>query len=219
MNKEKIKKIQVPYELIINPDVPAYATYLYIHLKMICNNNHVRIYIEKFKSENYLNWKSTQTLKKYLTYLKNNNYIIYDFENLPKGKPLEIDILPITKDKMYVQLDVNIISKIQEFATKTEIIISKNNIKQLIISDCKEMAVRLYYFYVKNYNLEIGKSFPSYKEINEATGISLQYIKALNNMFKKNKLLKITIGKWYEQEDDDGFKYRKRERNSYIPIT
>lgn len=239
MNKE-VKKIQVPYSLIDNTikkqHAPYQALYLYVILKSVCKNNHVNIYVEKLKSEDYLDWKSTKTLKKYLDYLKDNKYIIFDFETMPKHKPLQIDIIPIkeipkkdNRENHFVQISVeyikNIITKckcikIEYINKKTGEIINKTY-------NLKEMALKLFYYYRKMYNDEYRYACPSYKQTYEATGISREYINILNNFFSDNGLVEVQQGKWYspnketECENETDNKEEKsnprRERNRYIP--
>lgn len=214
----KIKKIQVPYELLENKNIPHHAVYLYIILKTVCVDNHVNIYGTKLRSEKYLDWKTPKTLKKYLHILKEHGYITYEFDDLPKRKAIELDICPLHKQQMYIQVSTEAINGVKECTKVTPIKKKKEGVELEILEDCKEMAVRLYYFYTKMYNDDIGKAFPSYKEITNKIGISGQYIKVINTLLKKKKLLEVTIGKWYEQQDEDGYIIRKRERNSYKPL-
>jgi hypothetical protein len=215
---KKVKKIQVPYDLLENREIPHHAVYLYIILKMVCKDNHVKIYGANLRSEKYLNWKTTKTLKKYLQILKEKKYLTCDFEVLPKRNPIELDIPKLNKDQYYVQVDVEAIYKVKEVAQSVHIKKKRNDVVEVITEDCKEMAVRLYYFYTKMFNAEIGKAFPSYEDIKKKLGINGTYIKAINNLLKENNLLRISEGKWYEQEDEDGFTIRRRERNSYKPL-
>ena len=66
------------------------AKYLYIVLKKSSAWNKVNISYEKLMEE--LQWTNKKTLKKYLTILKNNNYIDYEFESIFYYKPLKIKL-------------------------------------------------------------------------------------------------------------------------------
>lgn len=206
MNNKQIKKIQVPYNLIAEKSTPHNATYLYVNLRMICVNNHVKIYIEKLKE--YLHWQDTRTIKKYLEWLKKNKYIEYNFKSIPKHIPIELDIIP-TK-KYFVQVSINTIKKIILTTQEIEL----DNTKK----DLKEMAVKLYYYYTKLYNIKIGKACPTYEEIYKDTGISSKYIRAINKVLKKNKILKIKEGDWYQYEISENIYKPRKERNSYVPL-
>lgn len=212
-------RIQVPYSMLLNPDVPHNAIYLYVIIRNSCTDNNLKIYTEKLKSEKYLNWKSTETLTKYLKYLKEHNYIDYNFIKLPKHKPLELIILPIPKEENYTEISRKAISMIKEKAQNIEFITKKKNKSITTYRYCVEIAMRLYYFYVKNYNFNEECAFPSYLGITKDTGISSIYIKAINTMFHKNKIVDVKIGEFKDilKQETGDIKFM-RERNTYIPL-
>lgn len=213
--KDNVKRIQVPNKYIDNKKFHFNAFYLYVNLKMICVNNHVKIYSKKLLDN--LGW-SLNTFKKYLKILKQEGLVTYNFESLPIHKPIELDISPIvskpkTKEDYFTQVDINTIQRILFYAKETKFKkydkVSKKNIK--IVKDEKEKALKLFYVYEMYYNESIGVSFPSYETIKEATGYNNTYIKAINTMFNKNDLVSVMIG-------DRNKETNQREKNNYIPI-
>jgi hypothetical protein len=179
-------------------------------LKMSCVNNQVNIYTENLKKK--LNWKTTKTLKKYLCWLKDHKYIDYNFQELPRQHPIKLVIRKLIIDKenknnteQFIQVSVDAINKIINT-------MQQNNLLKL-----KEMAIRLYYYYVKQYNIDIGSAFVSYEIINKDTGISNQCVKQLNDIFQKNKIVKVVHGKWYKVEISEDTYRLRREVNKYVP--
>jgi len=203
-----VKLIQVPFELIINKQkYKSEVMYLYIHLKMVCKNENVNIYAKKLLKN--LNWSNNRRLKKYLFILKQNDYLSYDFENIPIHNTLNITLRKIdnkVKKELYVTVDTDTINKIKNCTNNINI---DNKVLNL-----QEQALRLFYYYEKCYNYKEGKAYPSFANISNDIGIRPEYITILNNIFEQNKIVKIKKGKYYT--DDDGF--AKRERNNYIPI-
>lgn len=207
---KKIKRIQVPVELITKPK-QFNETYLYIYLKMMSMDNHVRIYKQKLM--NNLLWKSNKTLNKYLQSLKEKGYITYDFESLPISKPIEIDIDPIGKQQ-FTQVDIETIDQIQTYTCSCEVKRKKENKTVVSIEDLKERALTLFYYYETYYNTDFGYAFPTYSKIREETGLSYEYIKIINKILHKAKLVNVSVGDQYIDEETGK---KMRERNKYTP--
>jgi hypothetical protein len=180
------------------------------------------------KLKEYLDWKSTKTLKKYIEFLKENNFITYNSDSLPKNKPLELDIIPLkdiikidNKKTLFTQINKDIIKTVIELA-KSVLVYKKDKVTKKETKeyqDLKEMALKLFYFYNKMYNTDAKYAFPSYLEINLMTGISKSYIAILNKFFSKNKIVDIDIGEYYLKEIEESEPKPVRERNKYKPNT
>lgn len=211
---KKVKRIQVPVDMIKQPK-QYHELYLFVALKMACVNNKVNIYSKKLLE--LLQWKDRKTLKKYLESLKSQGYINYEFKDFPIHSPLQIDI--VNSKKQFTQVDTDTINSIKWQMSQCKVKRkNKDNKYETIIEDLKEMAMKLFYYYETYYNADYGYAFPSYKLINQETGISTNYIKILNKNFNRYELVQVDIGDKYQEEDDEGNTKTKRERNKYAPM-
>jgi hypothetical protein len=209
--QSKISYIQVPNSLICNKEIKSQAVYLYIILKMSCNKSNT-VTISKNKLLAKLEWNDNRTLKTHMEQLKTNNYIQYDFTSLPINKTMTINIRKLNtanknKSDYFTQIDRDTIHKVFDVAQKTPIKIKKDT----TYADLKDKSIRLIYLYEKCYNKEYGYAWISYREIQAQTGISNKYIKSINTHLKKHKILNVTIGNKYENNEGK----EVRERNKY----
>jgi hypothetical protein len=193
---KKISRIEAPFSLICNKDISCKAFYLYIILRLTYNDTTQNINIYPKNLLQKLNWKDNKTLKKYLKELKDNNYITYDFTDLPiKKEPIQIYLTQNKLDKEYSEVDRDTIQQIIDCCSNT-IIKSKDKITNKIIKttiDLKEHGLRLFYFYEKNYNQKCGYAYPTYQEIFKNTGVRSTYIKALNYILLDLYILYLSI--------------------------
>lgn len=220
---EKVKRIQIQNKYINNKDFHFNSFYLLIILKMVCVNNHVNIYSTTLLPK--LNW-TRKTLKKYLDILRSENLIIYTWNSLPIHNPIELDIVPVkhnskNADDYYTQVDIDTINRIIE-NTQAVKYKEKNRTSsklETIERDEKEKSVKLFYLYEMFYNVNLGKAFISYTNIQDATKFSNTSIKKINSIFNRKGLVNIDIGEWFELNDKDGNYIKKiRGRNNYIPL-
>jgi hypothetical protein len=220
-NEKKQYSVQVPFQLIISPK-QFNELYLYIILKVISKGRTTNIYSNSLLER--LGWKDTRTLKKYLRSLKSQNYITYDFEDLPQTETLKISFTPIRyfkktdnkKESYYKQVTESSILKIIKFMYNCKVVrySPKNReIESETYEDLKERAVMLFYYYKMKYNSNYGYGFASYKEIHTDTGISNEYIKIINDKFNFYNIVKVENGK---KDTKKGM--NKKERNKYIPL-
>ena len=211
---DKVKRIQIPNKYIDNKEFNNNSFYLLIILKMVCVNNHVNIYNDNLRTR--LDWTQYQ-LTKYLKELKDKELIVYKFTDIPKFKPLEIDIQPIKhhgKSKLdyYTQVDIDTIENIIKYSKAVKIVIDKS--KPRAIRNVKEKALRLFYLYEMYYNPQYKCAFIGYDKIKDAMDINNAYIKTINKMFNTNELVGVMIGDWREDIEDNK---RRRNPNNYIP--
>lgn len=211
---DKIKRIQVPNKYIDNKEFNNNSFYLYVMLKLICVDNNVKIYKDKLL--NHLQWTHYQ-LKKYLKDLKKHKLINYDFDELPKFKPIEIKIKPIkhhskSNKDYFTQVDINTINKI---VTLCNIIkIKTNKEKSLEKRNVREKALRLFYLYEMYYNESYGYAFISYEKIKSAMDINNTYINKINKKFNDNCLVEVDIGSWSKNSSQEE---PRKYPNKYTP--
>lgn len=210
--EKKIQYIQIPNNLICTKDISHFAIFLYVVLVINSFNKIVNIKISKLLE--LTGWKSNKTLKKYLTELKQLNYINYDFIDLPKNTNAEIKISKQSygKDNYFVGIDRECLLKIMEITSE---VLAKRDKKKKVV-DLKEQAIRLFSYYCIKYNKDVGFAYVAYSIIKLDTGIRDANIKSINTILHKNKILEVTIGGRYILDDED--KKNIRERNHYIPL-
>jgi len=196
-----MRRFSISTDVIRNPLVSHHAIYLYITLKEMMDYRTYRVDAYSANILKNANWSDRRTLKKYLSELKQIELITYEFVNFPINKPLLITINPIPDDAQFTQVDELTIKKIND-VTWDHLIMT--NI------DMKEMAIRLFYLYESYYNSYYEIAFPSFRVINSDTRISNIYIKLLNELFNKNKLVIVKYGSQVE--------WNKKGNNTYIPI-
>ena len=211
---DKVKRIQIPNKYIDNKEFNNNSFYLLVILKMVCVNNHVNIYKDNLLTK--LGWTAYQ-LRKYLRDLKDKKLIIYDFNELPKFRPIELNLQPIkhnskNKDDYYTQVDTYTIGKIIEVSINIKVKSDKDKPKK--ITDVKDKALRLFYLYEMYYNVQYKCAFIGYEKIKEAMVIHSIYIKAINGILNKAGLVDVMIGDWRE---DIANEMRRRNPNNYVP--
>lgn len=202
---KKIRRIQIPNKIIIDRAFPHNAFGLYVELKMRAFNNKVEVMPMKLKET--LGWKDNRKLKKYLKTLYNFGLIDKQVDRINNYKLLNISLTSIGEE-YFTQVDVNTIRKIKESVRSVKLL-RKGKPK-----DVHEIALRLFYYYEKNYNRDFGKAYPTYEQINKDTRIHSDYIMSINEEFHKNGLVIVRTGEWYK---DDNLEM-KRKGNQYIPI-
>ncbi|WFD09039.1 hypothetical protein [Tepidibacter hydrothermalis] len=209
--EKKIKKIQVPNSLILDKRISHNAFALYVILKNFSFNDNVNIYPTKLLKA--IEWKDMRTLKKYLEILNDLKYINMITSKIVKYECIKLTIRGVEND--FTQVDINTMYKIIECTLRVPI---KGNDNEIEVKNLKEMALRLFYYYEKNYNTLLGKAFPSYRKTSEELCIGKSYISALNDIFNKNDIVKVKKGNWVETEYEDGVILPRRMCNEYIPI-
>ena len=196
----KTKKLAIPFDLICDKKINHGSVYLYTILKdNIYQTNEVNIFNTKLKSK--LNWKDNKTMKKYLSQLRDYGYIGYEFCNLPNKTAMQIHIRPLQNKEYYILITSKTLHVILDTFNKIE-------------PNMTDQAVRLYMYYIKNYNTEYGYAFTSYKNIKDDTGIRNENIKIINNIFRKEKIVFLQVGDRYLNEQNMNL----RERNKYQPL-
>lgn len=226
-------KIQIPNELICNPEISVNATYLYIHLKM---RYEYKTKIFKMQTKDLLlilNWEK-RMLKKYLAELKDHNFIKYKFDNLPKQNPLEIKIpLPPEptdpKYKGYTQVPKTIINLVYKIAEEVPIRIKdginpKTGKAKYKVSEHKrlrEYAIRLLFLYKKfdtisENNTEERKFniWLSYDDTQQYMKIRSTYHKGIDSIFIKNKIVEKKPKDTYTT--DDGQEYYEKGKYTIL---
>lgn len=196
-----IWKIRVNNTILTDVGLTHKAFYLYVVIKQLAQKNKT-LYVYKEELMDALYWKKNSTLKSYLLELKNCKIIKYSFNDLPKNKPLKIEILTNEVDN-YTQVDTETIDRIK-IHTKSIVLDDK-------VSDLKELAIRLFYVYEKYYNKKEGYARPPYKIIKDCIKTTDRYIKILNTVFAENNIVQIRIGKKYDNSN-------MRMNNTYIPM-
>lgn len=207
---------RVHNDIVTNFQITNRAFYLYVMLKDLCPNNE-KLYAYSKEILDHMLWKSKKTLKKYLKELKCMKIIDYDFDDLPINKPLTITFTYKEEDH-YTYVDTDTINNIKNIGQCVLVRWKekdKDNPSVKIIHEdimnLKEDCIRLFYLYVHYYNIDMGGAFPAYNTIVEKTSITPRYIKAINDMFNKNHLVTVIVGKRHNDSN-------VRARNTYIPI-
>jgi len=190
------------------------AYYLYTYLKLYAKGNqYVYIYLNELME--LLQWKDKKTVKKYLIELKKLKYIYYDFgeeNSFPINQPLHINILQSEHNETFTQIDINTIQKLQNIGKEIEVINYKDKNKNIIISDLKEITLRLFYLYEKNYFRKEGNGTKiAYAKLGYVTKCSDKNIKAINNTLVKRNMLEVIVGKRHNTNS-------RRTVNEYKPI-
>lgn len=203
----KIREIHIPNKIIYNykdnPDsVSQQAFGLFVGLKVLSFNNIYNNTTDKLLT--FTKWTDIDTLKKYINELTNKQFIEHNYKSLPKTDNIKIEILNIIP---FTKVDINTVNRIIELTSSIHI---KGNQSA---SNYNSIALRLFYYYKKQYNKKNKCAFPSYKTIHDSLGISSNQIAILNKIFEDNNLLIIKHGKW-----DEGSGSKKKNNNKYIPL-
>jgi len=175
------------------------------------------MYSKKFLKE--IGW-TQKTLKRHIDIMHSMGVILN--YKLPRHQPMNIHINKVRQKSInsgeeYTQVDRKTVKTILEITNKIEIetIDRKTKKKKTIITNYNSQGVRLYYYYEKNYNPQIGYAFPSQDTIKKDCKISKDTINILNKLFKKNKILYVEHGKKTYINNN----YRpQKENNKYIPL-
>ena len=209
IDSKKIRRIQVPSHLIVDRNFSHEAFALYVELKRSSFNNNVNTYPIKIK--NNIGWIDNRRLKKYLKTLYDYGLINEEIDRIVNHKPLSLSIKDIVSGESFTQVDVNTLDKIKECTKSVEITGKK------LPQNVYEIALRLFYYYEKNYNEDFGRAFPTYEQINTDTKIHNTYIKAINTVFDINDIVKVRVGGYYSKEIDNELMIQ-RTGNQYIPL-
>ena len=208
MKKQKQNLVQMPNELIANDKIKSNTTYLYLMMKLKAQKQNddsfkLNMYSKKFLET--INW-TQKTFKKHLQILLEEGVVLkYELLNF---EPMQIHIKKID---IFTQIDNKTITKILNNAhnIKTD----KNKIK-----DLTAQAIRLYFYYEKNYNNEYGYAFPSYETISKECKITKNTISYLNKFFKQQKILHIEYGKKTYTTNKNNIARPRKEVNKYTPL-
>jgi hypothetical protein len=209
-------KVRIKDKITDNSLLTNKAYYLYVYLKLYAKGNqYIYIYLNELME--LIQWKDKKTVKKYLIELKNLKYIYYEFNednpnNFPINQPLHINILDEDNSEQYTQIDINTILKLQKVGKEIRVVNYKDKNKITIISDLKEVTLRLFYLYEKNYFRKQNNGTKiTYANIQYITKSSDKNIKAINNTLVKNDMLEIIVGKRFNSDS-------RRTVNEYKPI-
>lgn len=208
---KRVQRVQIHNSLIVDAEIPQPAFALFIELKMKSYEDVAELYLPILMQK--LGWKDKRTLKKNVDILMEKGYITNKVGRLVATKPVRFELKPIGDGEAFTQVDIYTLKKIRS-ATRDKIEVG--GVKGL--TDVYDRALRLFYYYEKNYNPNYGKAFTPYEMITKETKIHSTYIKAINDLFIKNKLVAIMGGTWYEKEIEDGLFIPQKSCNEYIPI-
>lgn len=163
----------------------------------IYRNNKTNIFSTKLLTK--LQWKDSKTIKKHLYILKDLGYIHFEFEGdkIPHKQPMQIEMREMEEKEYYTFITSKAIHSIIECS-----------------GESKEMSIRLYLYYLKNYHIKNKYAFPSYDEISYDLKMSSKSTKAINNNLMKHKILYVDIGDQYVNQ----YSMTVRERNKYYPL-
>lgn len=206
---KKIRRIQVPNHLIVNRDFPHDAFALYVELKRSSFNNKANVYPIQLK--NKIGWTDNRKLKRYLKILYDYSLIDQEIDRISNHKPITLLIKDIACGEEFTQVDVLTLDRIKECANTVKIT-GKSELQNVY-----EIALRLFYYYEKNYNEDYGRAFPTYEQINKDTKIHHTYIKAINTIFDENDIVRVRLGEYYTKEIDHETVIQ-RAGNQYIPM-
>ena len=192
--------IQVPAKLLDNNKFKGKLIYVYTLLKSISNHSSDNVAIIVCDSDDLAKFLqiSKRSLAKYMTQLNNLGYV-KKIKKQTKSTLLTIKLNPVTKN--FIMTNSNIVKDIL-------IAHSKHEFKNKVISISE--LLRLYLFYVNNYNIKLGYAYPSYKAITSKLGISTNTISIANEILYNADILNIIHGEKVANTV-------KREVNKYIP--
>lgn len=178
--------------------------YLYVLLKLYAQKDIVRLQPKTLLQ--ITQWSKYSVLKKYLRGLKQKEVIDYNFNDndFRKIDVCIIHLLIDTKNENFTIVDEYTINRIIKCCQNVLVVHNKTERYE----DLKEQAIKLFFYYEMKY---YGEEFNvSYKTINTDTGIHYRYIKAINEVFNKNKIVSVKIG----NKSDNNI----RNPNIYYPI-
>lgn len=191
-----LKSILVPNEIIKNKSISHRAFYLYITLQQSV------LSFEASGQEllNLVGWKDIRSLNKEMKILKDNGLINYEGKITNKKKNKYEILIPTSH---YTILEGNTLDKVLNTCLSVEF--------REKIMDFRDSGVRLYYYLEMNYNEKLKKSFPSFKQIRNDTGLDETYINAIIKTLEKEKIITVHRSGW-------NLKYHeiRKKRNNYI---
>ena len=197
------KFVSIPHQLIVDKSISTIEFYLYFLLKKHMNHSTWKTKTSQHMLKKNLNIADNRTLIGKLRKLKESKYIDYNFDKFPnKAEFIEIKIINLKSQ--YESLDLELYEQINK----------------VINIDLLPQAIRLIYYYIKNYNPDFdsmgikGLACPSYTEINKECKIKLNDITVINNIFHENMICEVIEGEWYLSEY---FNKPMKGRNRYIP--
>lgn len=190
------KAICIPNDLIRNKDVSHRAFFLYVLMQIESNGS-----VWEASGEDILNlvgWHDIRALNKELEVLKDLGLINYD-SKVTNKKMLIFSIYNPTSH--FTLIDKLTVLKINEICA------------DINTKDCRCIGVRYFYYLEMNYNIKHKKSYPTYDQISEDTGINKHYIRSLNVKLTNANLLIVTEGGWFIKYGEI-----RKKRNNYQPI-
>jgi len=212
MTQNTTSYISIPNKLIYDTKINTKAKYLYIILKKHAINNKVNINYENIM--NNLEWSDKRTFKKYLEILKDNNYISYDFTRIVYYLPLKIELI---FSKPFVMIARSIVEKILilNISKSYKTTDSKSTHKRTD-SFFKEKGL-IYLFFIEHlFNIQLGYSFPSRKELTDILKITNKELSHIIKQYHKNHLCEYCQGEILEGSESSATGIR-RTRNRYLP--
>jgi hypothetical protein len=178
--EKKTLIIQIPDKIIRNEsskmDSNTFAVYTYLKFLHFRNYNEDVIVIDHNKFKHKLYISDNRTLKKCLTTLHKQGYILEYIDKLPTKGTLTITFEPMElTDITFTQLPANILSRIDNIGT---------------------IGMRLLFYYESFINRmdDIAKQFayPAIETTSKALGLNKETVIKYNELLIKNKLLKVT---------------------------
>lgn len=207
------KRIIISNEIINNKKIPNEAFYLYVMMKSMAVNNLLTIYHKKLMKN--IEWSQYQ-LRKYTTILKKVGLINYDFEQFPKFRPMEINIVnKRINDNNSTGLSIDTINQIIE--NSKEITCYYNGEERIV--NLREVSLRIFYIYVSLYDEDKGYTSITHSVIRDIATINSMTIKAVNENLVKHNLLEYEAGK-FELIDfgEEIGSTRIKQSNKYKPL-
>ena len=208
----KVSRIQIDNSIIIDDDITHNAFGLYVLLKGLSyikdDSRIVSCNIGKIKD--IAGWKDNRTLRSHFGKLEQLKLITKAPKEYRVNSIVKVKFTDRVQAIGFTQVDRDTVCSIIELTKSIQS--GKRCINMF------GMALRLFYYYEKNYNQSYAKAFPSYEAIRRDTGISYNNIKQLNDYFDKNRIVIVSQGAFVDKENQFGEKSKSRQSNTYIPI-
>lgn len=200
----KTSYISIPNELINNSDINIKAKYLYIILKKHSTKHKTKVstLIKYDKLNKSLMWNDKRKLKRYLSILKELNYIKYDFKEINNYIPLEIEFI---NHKQFIMIARDIVDK------TLLINIDNSNSKRGDMYYIEKGIVYLY-FLEGYYNEYWGYACPSRRELSNIIKTNNSDTTKIIKYYHNNYICEYCQGKVIGEKDKP-----MRARNRYIP--
>lgn len=203
------KRIRIPLQLISNRDFPHDAFALLVELKIRAIDNKVGFYTRDLRQS--LRWTDNRRVKRYFKILFDMGLIDREITTFAGFQRNELTLIDMDAGDSFTQVDVGTIEKIRAVS---QLVTVAGRDKKL---DVYSSALRLFYYYEKNYNTAYGKAFPTYEQIGKDTKLSPPYIKGINDVFHESGIVKIKIGEGY-LDTENGHQVFRKQGNEYIPM-